>query len=207
MDILRAWIDKDTGKERAKIYHNIDPESITIVGLEIYFAHSGLYTPGGSTANMYRIPIEGSPYITADKEQIKAYVKEHPETINAGAYVSEIKPYDKTTQQNMNLGPLPVGDINSRSHTGYKDRAEKPEPCGEGENQNREQEFPKLTDYKIGDIVQADSNPYNLRTARLPGYLSSQLLKVVGFTKTKVKCDWDGGTPFHIPPTLLKKKS
>ena len=91
MDILRAWVDKETGKERAKIYHNIDPESITIVGLEIFFAHPGTYKPGGSTANMYRIPIKGCPYITADKEQIKNYLLEHPDTINAGLYVSELK--------------------------------------------------------------------------------------------------------------------
>lgn len=204
MDILRAWIDEDTGKERAKIYHNIDPESITIVGLEIYFAHPGSYTPGGSAANMCRIPIEGSPYITADKEQIKAYVKEHPETINAGVYVSEIKPYDKTTQQNMNLGPLPDGDINSRSHTGYKDRVERPEPQTEEESQKIKQEPPKLPDYKIGDCVIADDNPHNLRTWRLPGYLAGNPLRVIGFTKEKVVCDWDGGKPFKIPPELLR---
>lgn len=90
MDILRTWIDADTKRERAKIYHNIDPNSITIVGLEIYFAHPGAYTPGGSTAGMYRIPVSGCPYITADAEQIKAYVTEHPDTINAGVCVSEI---------------------------------------------------------------------------------------------------------------------
>lgn len=90
MDILRSWIDKDTKRERAKIYHNIDPESITIVGLEIFFAHPGAYTPGGNTANMCRIPIQGCPYITADKEQIRSYVAEHPDTINAELYVTEV---------------------------------------------------------------------------------------------------------------------
>lgn len=82
MDLLRSWIDADTKQERAKIYHNIDPESITINNLELFFAHPGAYTPGGSTAGMYRIPIAGCPYITTDMEQIKAYVAEHPDTIN-----------------------------------------------------------------------------------------------------------------------------
>lgn len=66
--------------------------------------------------------------------------------------------------------------------------------------------IPQLSDFEIGGIVQADSNPYNLRACRLPGYLAGQYLKVIGHTKTKVKCDWDGGTPFHIPPELLRKK-
>jgi hypothetical protein len=81
MDILRAWIGSDT-RERAKIYCNIDPESITINNLEICFAHPGAYTPGGSTAGMYRIPIAGCPYITTDPEQIKSYLVKHPDAIN-----------------------------------------------------------------------------------------------------------------------------
>lgn len=91
MDILRSWVDKETGEEKAKIYHNIDPKSISIIGLEMFFAHPGTYTPGGSIANMYRIPLKGCSYITADEEQIKTYLSEHPHTINAGLYNSEVK--------------------------------------------------------------------------------------------------------------------
>lgn len=148
MDILRTWIDEDTGKEKAKIYYNIDPESITIVGLEIYFAHPGSYTPGGNTACMYRIPIKGCPYITSDKEQIKAYVTEHPETINAGIYISEIKLYGKTRPQRMNPGLLPGGGLNSQSPTGYKELSEKPESYVVEENQQSRSDAPKLTAYK-----------------------------------------------------------
>ena len=94
MDILRSWID-DTGKERAKIYHNIAPESMTIVNLELYFAHPGAYTPGGSTAGMYRIPLAGCPYITTDPEQIKFYLADNPDTIN-GICVTTINVKEET---------------------------------------------------------------------------------------------------------------
>lgn len=79
MDILRTWIDADTKRERARLYRNIDPQSITINNLEVYFAHPGAYTPGGSSAGMYRVPLTGCPYITTDPEQIKAYIAEHPD--------------------------------------------------------------------------------------------------------------------------------
>ena len=51
----------------------------------------------------------------------------------------------------------------------------------------------------------ADSNPYNLRMYRIPGYLAGCPLTVIGFTKEKVVCNWDGGDPFRIPPGLLRK--
>ncbi len=204
MDILRTWIDEDTGKERVKIYHNIAPESITIVGLEIYFAHPGSYTPGGNTANMYRIPIKGCPYITADKEQIKAYVTEHPETINAGIYVSEIKLYGKTTPQRMKPSSLPGGGLNPQSLTRYKEQSEKLETYAVEQSQQSQPAVPKLSDFKVGDRVIADSNPHNLRMWKLPGYLTGNILTVIGFTKEKVICDWDGGKPFRIPPGLLR---
>lgn len=59
---------------------------------------------------------------------------------------------------------------------------------------------------KSGDKVIADGNPYNLRVFKLPGYISGQMLTVIGFTKDRVKCDWDGGKPFSIPPSLLTAK-
>lgn len=96
MDILRLWIDTDTKRERAKIYHNIDPESITICNLEICFAHPGAYTPGGSTGGMYKIPIAGCPYITTDPEQIKSYLAEHPDTINGECVTTINVREDKT---------------------------------------------------------------------------------------------------------------
>ena len=63
-----------------------------------------------------------------------------------------------------------------------------------------------LEDFKIGDTVIADANQYTLRMYKLPGYLSGNGLKVIGFTKKNVICDWDGGKPFHIPPCLLRIK-
>ena len=96
MDILRSWIDAGTKRECAKIYHNIDPESITINNLELCFAHPGAYTPGGSIAGMYRIPIAGCPYITTDPEQIKTYVAEHPDTINGLCVTTIDEKEDKT---------------------------------------------------------------------------------------------------------------
>lgn len=62
-----------------------------------------------------------------------------------------------------------------------------------------------LDDFRVGDKVLADSNPYNLRAFNLPGYLAGNSLEVVGFTKNKVICDWDGGKPFYIYPELLRK--
>ena len=63
-----------------------------------------------------------------------------------------------------------------------------------------------LEDFSIGDVVTVStSNPHNLRAHGLPGYLTDGTLKVIGFTREKVKCDWDGGKPFNIPPELLKK--
>ena len=62
----------------------------------------------------------------------------------------------------------------------------------------------KLSDFKVGDRVVADGNPHNLRIFKLPGYLAGNQLTVIGFTKEKVICDWDGGKPFRIPPDLLR---
>lgn len=72
MDILRTWIDKNSKQERAKLYRNIDPESIAIVGLTIYFAHEGVHKRGdASTHGHYQIPISGCPFFLTDPELIK----------------------------------------------------------------------------------------------------------------------------------------
>lgn len=92
-------------------------------------------------------------------------------------------------------------------HSKYKDAQEDLETYVVDESQYDRPDVPKLTDYKIGDRVIADSNPNNLRTWNLPGYLAGNTLKVIGFTKEKVICDWDGGKPFRIPPELLGIKN
>lgn len=72
MDILRTWIDSETGKEKAKLYRNIDPESISIIGLTIYFAHEGIHKKGSATtAGHYKVPISCAPYFITDPEMIK----------------------------------------------------------------------------------------------------------------------------------------
>lgn len=61
-----------------------------------------------------------------------------------------------------------------------------------------------IKDFSVGDVVKPNEiNPNNMRAYGLPAYLIGGTLTVVGFTKNKVKCDWDGGKPFHIPPSLL----
>ena len=63
-----------------------------------------------------------------------------------------------------------------------------------------------LDDFAVGDKVMVNtSNPHDLRVCGLPGYLIGGTLTVIGFTKIKVKCDWDGGKPFMLSPDLLRK--
>ena len=87
-------------------------------------------------------------------------------------------------------------------HSKYKERPKRQE--SNRHTTQRQPDNPKLEDFKKGGTVIADGNQYNLRTFRLPGYLAGQQLKVIGITKEKVICDWDGGKPFHIPPELLR---
>lgn len=89
-------------------------------------------------------------------------------------------------------------------HSKYKEPLEKPEPYVVEQSQQSRPVVPKLSDFKVGDCVIADSNPHNLRMWKLPGYLAGNALKVIGFTKEKVICDWDGGKPFRILPELLR---
>lgn len=71
MDIYREWIDKDTRQTRARVYRNIDPDSIIINGGEILFAHPGAWH-GALSANRYHIPVrDGCAYWTTDPVVIK----------------------------------------------------------------------------------------------------------------------------------------
>lgn len=89
-------------------------------------------------------------------------------------------------------------------HSKYKEPPEKPELYVVEQSQQSRPVVPKLSDFKVGDCVIADSNPHNLRMWKLPGYLAGNALTVIGFTKEKVICDWDGGKPFRILPELLR---
>ena len=76
MDILRTWIDKDSKQEMAKLYRNIDPESIAIVGLTIYFAHEGVHQQGNPTTTAhYKIELKDCPYLITDPILIKEEMK------------------------------------------------------------------------------------------------------------------------------------
>lgn len=76
MDMLRTWIDSETQKERAKLYRNIDPESICIVGLTMYFSHKGVHKRGdASTHGHYQIPITCCPYVITDPVLIEQEMK------------------------------------------------------------------------------------------------------------------------------------
>lgn len=76
MDILRTWVDKDSKRERATLYRNIDPESIAIVGLTIYFAHEGVHKKGSADIHEhYQIPLTDCPYFVTDPILIKEEMK------------------------------------------------------------------------------------------------------------------------------------
>ena len=74
MNILRTWIDAETKQERAKLYRNIDPKSICIVGHTIYFAHPDTWKPN-STMNKYRIDLVSCDFLTADPVVIDEEMK------------------------------------------------------------------------------------------------------------------------------------
>ena len=89
-------------------------------------------------------------------------------------------------------------------HSKYKEKEKTPEQADFPDFQAKKREANKLEDFKIGDKVIADGNQYSLKVDNLPGYLAGNMLTVIGFTRKKVKCDWDGGKPFHISPELLR---
>ena len=58
---------------------------------------------------------------------------------------------------------------------------------------------------KPGDKVRLIGSTISLGL-KLPRYLECGELTVLGIARTgKVKCDWDGGKPFYIPPLCLEK--
>ena len=87
MDVLRTWVDKDSRQERAKLYRNIDPESICIVGHTIYFAHAGCYKKGTTTTiDHYRIELTDCPFFITDSEVIKQEMERFNFTGDLGYY-------------------------------------------------------------------------------------------------------------------------
>lgn len=89
MDILITRWDEETRQEKAKIYHNIDKESIAILGKTLHFAHPGAWTSGYSTGR-YCIELDSIMFVTTDSKEIKQYAEEHKDCINRGLYVSEL---------------------------------------------------------------------------------------------------------------------
>lgn len=63
-----------------------------------------------------------------------------------------------------------------------------------------------LEQLKPGDKVQFVGNPKSYSgCSNLPQYLSGGVLTVLGFCKNgNIKCDWDGGKTFNIPPGCLR---
>jgi hypothetical protein len=87
MDVLRTWVDKDSMQERAKLYRNIDPESICIVGHTIYFAHAGCHKKGTTTMiGHYRIELTDCPFFVTDPEVIKQEMERFDFTGDLGYY-------------------------------------------------------------------------------------------------------------------------
>lgn len=62
-----------------------------------------------------------------------------------------------------------------------------------------------IKELKPGDKVQLIGSTISLGL-NLPRYLDNGVFTVIGITQNeKIKCDWDGGKPFNIPPLYLKK--
>ena len=57
-----------------------------------------------------------------------------------------------------------------------------------------------------GDRVKFVGNPKSyVGCSNIPQYVSGSVMTVLGFTKNgNVKCDYDGGKPFNIPPRCLR---
>jgi len=102
MDILRTWIDKDSKRERAKLYRNIDPESITIVGHRIYFAHMGVHEKGDPhTYNHYAIDLVDCPYFLTDPELIKQEMQRFNFTGDLGYYNQTAEAAEEAAKANI----------------------------------------------------------------------------------------------------------
>lgn len=87
IDILRIWYEE--GYEKAKIYHNIDPTSITVFNGKIYFAHPDCWQTN-MISNRYCIPLDRLGEISTDPEWIKGYATVHTDCVNRGLCVTEV---------------------------------------------------------------------------------------------------------------------
>jgi len=77
MNILYVWFDRESNQERAKLYRNIDPESIQITSKKMYFAHVGVHTPGAKIRHgHYEISVGSWTFVTADQKEIEETMKE-----------------------------------------------------------------------------------------------------------------------------------
>ena len=76
MDILCKKYDGE--RERTRVYHNIDPNSLVIQGGSVYFAHPDCWL-SGNCANRYRIGLGGLDYISSDPEDVERAMQDIPE--------------------------------------------------------------------------------------------------------------------------------
>ena len=77
MNILYVWFDRESRQERAKLYRNIDPESIQITSGSMRFAHVGVHTPGAKIRHgHYEISVGSWTFVTADQKEIEETMKE-----------------------------------------------------------------------------------------------------------------------------------
>jgi len=94
MNILMTWIDENTEGERAKLYRKIDPESISIIGHRVYFAHYGAWHTN-SLHGRYQIDLDRCNHIMCDPEMISSEMERFnfPDEGDLGYYnhVAELK--------------------------------------------------------------------------------------------------------------------
>lgn len=84
VDILLKQYDGE--RERTRVYHNIDPNSLVVQGKSVYFARPDCWL-SGNCANRYRIEIGGMDYLSSDPEDIERAMQDIPE-LNRGLFVS-----------------------------------------------------------------------------------------------------------------------
>lgn len=89
MDIAYKF-HKD-GQEMARVYRNIDPESILVVGGKIYFAHFGCWY-ADTFSGRYQLPAAiGPDYITTDPVEI-GRIREQLHGSDYGVCVETLRP-------------------------------------------------------------------------------------------------------------------
>lgn len=84
MDILVKTYDGE--RERTRVYHNIDPNSLVVQGRSVYFAHPDCWL-SGNCANRYRIDLGGMDYLSSDPEDVERAMQDMPD-LNRGLCVS-----------------------------------------------------------------------------------------------------------------------